>query len=378
MSSDRKRLYIISASILAILALILFAPMGTSRILAAVLLVPAAILCGTQIKKRVALSINSKQVLLLISVIGLLYFVFYYVSAVYFGFVKTGYGLKIDIILEYIIPVAVASICLEHIRHVLCAQKDKWVKLFVYLIALITDVVLCASIPAITNMATFMDVVAMTVFPGILYNLLYNYLTVRYGPWPMVVYKAFTLWVFYLIPYGSAISNSLVAFANILLAIAIYVFIDSLYEKKRRYARGNRSLFYRACSGALTVIIIVLMSGIVMLVSNQFRYGAYVIATESMTGELNVGDVAIYESYDKQPLVEGQVIVFAQGNSMVVHRVVDIKIINGVARYYTQGDANEDLDAGYITDADIIGLVNLKLPYFGYPTLWIRSLFHHR
>jgi hypothetical protein len=123
MSSDRKRLYIISASILAILALILFAPMGTSRILAALLLVPAAILCSTQIKKRVALSINSKQVLLLISVIGLLYFVFYYVSAVYFGFVKTGYGLKIDIILEYIIPVAVAIICLEHIRHVLCAQK---------------------------------------------------------------------------------------------------------------------------------------------------------------------------------------------------------------------------------------------------------------
>ena len=90
------------------------------------------------------------------------------------------------------------------------------------------------------------------------------------------------------------------------------------------------------------------------------------------------GDVAIYESYDKQPLVEGQVIVFEQGSSMIVHRVVDIKIINGVARYYTQGDANKDLDAGYITDADIIGLVNLKLPYFGYPTLWIRSLFNHR
>ena len=60
---------------------------------------------------------------------------------------------------------------------------------------------------------------------------------------------------------------------------------------------------------------------------------------------------------------------------MIVHRVIDIQIINGTTRYYTKGDANEDADAGYITDDAIVGLANHKLPVLGYPTLWMRSLF---
>ena len=94
-----------------------------------------------------------------------------------------------------------------------------------------------------------------------------------------------------------------------------------------------------------------------------------------MTGELNKGDIALYERYDDQFIAEGQVIVFEQSKSMIIHRVVDIQVINGTTRYYTKGDANEDLDTGYITQADIVGLVDHKLPFLGFPTLWMRSLF---
>ena len=375
MTLDRKRLYIISSSILAALLLTLFAPMGSGRIIAALLLLPSAVLIPLFIKKRTALSINSKQVWLIVSVIGLLYFVFYYVSAVYFGFTKTGYGLKSDIILEFIIPIAIIIVCTEIVRYVLCAQKDKWASVLAYFISLCADVLICATIPAVTNMGTFMDVIGLTLFPGLLYNLLYNYLSVRYGFVPNIIYKAFTVWLFYFIPYGSAISYSLVSFINMMLPIAIYLFIDALYEKKRRYALGNTSKFWRVASKILTVILVILMLGTVMVISNQFYIGAYVIATDSMTGELNKGDVAIYERYEDQFINEGQVIVFEQSGLVVVHRVVDIKIINGQARYYTKGDANEDMDAGFITESDIVGLVNLKLPFFGYPTLWVRSLF---
>ena len=94
-----------------------------------------------------------------------------------------------------------------------------------------------------------------------------------------------------------------------------------------------------------------------------------------MTGELNKGDVSIFESYDGQPIEKGQVIVFEQDGSMIVHRVVDIQRINGQNQYYTKGDANEANDAGFVTKSQIRGLVNFKVPYLGYPTLWLRSLF---
>jgi signal peptidase len=94
-----------------------------------------------------------------------------------------------------------------------------------------------------------------------------------------------------------------------------------------------------------------------------------------MTGELNQGDVAFYRDLDDSPVVEGEVIAFEKDGIVVVHRVVDIQTINGIARYYTKGDANEDMDAGYIHRSDIIGHVTYKIPYIGFPTIWLRNLF---
>ena len=128
-------------------------------------------------------------------------------------------------------------------------------------------------------------------------------------------------------------------------------------------------------SKVLTAVVVIIMIGTVMLISNQFSYGALVIATDSMTGELNKGDVAIFEKYEDQFLREGQVIVYEENDRMVVHRIADIKIINEVTRYYTKGDANDANDAGFRLEGDIVGLVNYKLPYLGFPTLWLRSLF---
>lgn len=375
MSADKKKIYIVSAAALAILILVLFAPNGSGRIIAAFLLLPIVLAAYILIKKRVSLSINKNQVLLLITVIGLLYFVFYYVSGLYFGFIKTGYGLKLDIITKFIIPIGLIIVSTEILRYILCMQKDRLANMFAYLICLIAEIVACSTIPGITNFSIFMEVIGVTLMPGIIANFVFNYLSLRYGFLPNIIYRAFTLWIFYLIPYGSAISYSLLAFFNIILVIAMYLFIDALFEKKRRYALGNMNPVARAMSRLLTAIVIILMIGTLMLVSNQFYYGAYVIATESMTGEINKGDVAIYESYDDQFIREGQVIVFEKGKSKIVHRVVKIEIINGVKRYYTKGDANEDRDAGFIVDSEIVGLVNLKLPYLGYPTLWMRSLF---
>jgi signal peptidase I len=111
-----------------------------------------------------------------------------------------------------------------------------------------------------------------------------------------------------------------------------------------------------------------------MLISCQFRFGAIVIATESMTGEINKGDMIIYERYDDQIIEEGQVIVFLDGKSKIVHRVVKIDQFGGENRYYTKGDANVTLDVGYRTEEDIFGLTDIKVAYVGYPTLWLREI----
>ena len=67
--------------------------------------------------------------------------------------------------------------------------------------------------------------------------------------------------------------------------------------------------------------------------------------------------------------------MFEKNGIVVIHRVEKIETVNGITRYYTKGDANDDMDAGYIHRSSIIGLVNFKIPYIGYPTLWMRNMF---
>lgn len=238
MPIDKRRAYIVSLSILAVLLVLLFAPGGSGRIIAAILLLPLAIVTHFLIQKRVIISIYSKEVALVVGIIGALYLMLYYVSGLFFGFYKTGYNFGIDFLFRLTIPIAVIIVTTEVIRHILVAQKDNITSTISFFICLTADVIIVSTVAGITNFSTFMDVVGLTLFPGILYNILFNYLSVRYGILLSLIYRGFTVFAFYLIPYGSSISDSLVGMIQLLLPVAIYVFIDILYEKKRRYALG--------------------------------------------------------------------------------------------------------------------------------------------
>ena len=370
--TDKRKLRISSAALFAVLLIVFVVPFGESgRIIAAFLLLPAAVALFLIIKKRPILSMHKRQILLIMTAMALVYLMLLFFSGIYFGFYRTLYKLNLTNFLSLILPVAVIVATTEVIRFVVVAQNDKLSTTLCYLSCVVSEMLVCASIPAVNSFNTFMDLVAGAFFPALIFNLLYNYLSKRYGIYPNLVFRLLTALYVYIIPYESAISDSLHNFIRLLLPIAIYLFIDSLYEKKRRYALVKKSKF----GAVITVLAITIMVSVIMLISNQFRFGAYVIATDSMTGELNKGDTAIYERYDDQLIKVGQVIAFESDNIVVVHRVVEIKIINEETRYYTKGDANEDIDTGYITDSDIVGLVNLKVPYIGYPTLWVRSLF---
>lgn len=373
---DKRNLHIFSAVVFAVLLVALLIPIGDSgRIAAAILLLPPAVLMPLFLKKRRILQITTGQVVLIMTVIALLYVMLYYLSGLSFGFFKNPYRLTMENFFRFFLPVAAIVFFTEVIRFITLSQESKLASGLCWLSCVMAEMLICSNLPAVNSFVDFMDLVAGAMLPAIIANSLYHYLSRRYGFWPNLIFRAVTTLYAYTFPIISGISDSLVNFARLLIPIAIYFFIDALFEKKRRFALQKLGRFQRVFSRALTILVLIIMIGTVMLVSNQFRFGAYVIATESMTGELNKGDVAICERYEGQSVQEGQIIAFEQSNSTLIHRVVDIQVINGVTRYYTKGDANEDMDTGFITDANILALINYKVPMLGYPTLWMRSLF---
>lgn len=94
-----------------------------------------------------------------------------------------------------------------------------------------------------------------------------------------------------------------------------------------------------------------------------------------MAGHINKGDAIIYERYDGGLINKDEVIVFKRDNIKVIHRVIDVRVVNDEYRYYTKGDANMQRDDGYVTAKDIIGTTDLRIKYIGYPSLWLRDIF---
>lgn len=368
MRPDKKRLYILTISTLALLLIACFlSGQNSGRIAAAILLAPLTVLVWFLVKKRGIPSMNRQTVTLLLGVIGLVYLILYFLTGISFGFLRNPSFLK----LGYILPIATVIVSTEVIRWIVRAQGDKWADLITYFLCVIAEVLALGNLHGIHNFPSFMDLLALTVFPSVVGGILYHYLSLRYGPLPNLIYRGLTTLAVYFIPVSSAIPDSLLAFARLFVPLAVLLFIDTLFEKKRRYALQKKS----KVAPIVTAVAVLILAGFIMLISNQFQYGALVIATDSMTGELNKGDVSIFESYEGQAIEKGQIIVFEKNGSMIVHRVVDIQRVNGQTQYFTKGDANEEADGGFVTRAQIVGIVQFKVPYVGYPTLWLRSLF---
>lgn len=374
--TDKKKLRILSASVFVALLIVLLVPQGLSgRIVASLLLLAAAAAIFIIVKKRPILSFNTNQIIYVMTLISVVYLTLYYLSGLYFGFYKNSYSLNANTIFTVALPIVVIIVATEVIRYVVLSHVDKMSVVFIYLSCVVAEMFVYASIPSLNSLSSFLTIIAGAVLPAIISNLLYNYLSKRYGMYPNIIYRILTTLYAFVIPIVSGISASLLHFLRVLLPIAIYLFIDSLYEKKKRYALKRRSIIVRIISIVLLIAALIIMIGTLMLISNQFRYGAFVIATESMTGELNKGDIALYERYGGGLIEEGQVIAFEKDDRVTIHRVVKIEIINGEARYYTQGDANDTIDTGFVTRSEIVGLIDYRVQYLGYPTLWLRSLF---
>lgn len=371
MTKDKKVLYMISFAIFAALLGTLFVPVVDPKIFAAALLALLTPVVCFLIKKRSSLSINKREVLLLSTIFAALYVTIVQLMGIYFGYYRNPYFVTAEMLLKTVLPLIVIIITTEIMRYVLLAQKNKLVNAIAFLSCVISELFACSSLSNISSVNNFMDLVGLTLLPAISANIYYHYVSKRFGAFPNIVFRMVLTLYGYFVPNITGMSDAMSSCLKLFLPLGVLVLVSALYEKKKKNAirRGQK------LSTVAMILSFVTVISVAMLISCQFHFGALVIATESMTGEINKGDMIIYEQYDDQPIEVGQVIVFTTNQqNKIVHRVIKIETVNGEKRYYTQGDANAAPDDAYRTDADIVGLTDLKLAYIGYPTLWLKEL----
>lgn len=380
MKKDKFKIYILELLLIVILFFALFAPSIFTRSILAVIMFAYMIIISFFLKKRKINSIYKKQVTILMTIFAGLYLVLFYLMGLYFGFEKSKIVLSIWSIFRFIIPLSIIIISSEIIRKVFLSQetiihmKSRTINLsqvLTYIAMVLVDLAIYTGIYDLTNLDDFLMALGFVLFASLSCNLLYNYISIRYDAKGIIIYRLITILYVYIIPIVPDAYIFFKSFLRMLYPYLIYMIIEKLFAKndftisyidKRKEIWGN-------------TFLLVVMTLLIMLVSCQFRYGILVIGSRSMTGTIDKGDAVVFEKYDNQNIQMGQVIIFDYNGVQTVHRVVEIKSVNGEYRYYTKGDANKNMDDGYVTGNKIYGLVTLRVKYIGYPTLWVRELF---
>lgn len=372
MRPDKVKVYTLEIMLLAILSFTLFVSKIYSRIILACLLTLCTIATSSILKKRNVQLRNVKQVNVLMIIFAIIYLVGFYFMGWHFGYYKPIIRFSYTTMIQYIIPMAIVIISSEMMRNILLAQNAKLTKALTYIIMVAIDLMLYIGMYKMETYDEIIEIVGFTLFASLSCNLFYNYVSVRYGFVGNIIFRLITVLYAYIIP---VIPNVIVFFRSILRIIYPYIMYLVL-----EYAFGSNRKAVPAeikRNGIISKVILgIIITIIAMIISCQFTYGVIIVATGSMTGTINKGDAVLFEKYDPETHVieEGQIIIFEKDLVKVIHRVIEVKNVNGEKRYYTKGDANQNQDDGYRTQGDIYAISKLRIPYIGYPTILIRDI----
>ena len=213
--------------------------------------------------------------------------------------------------------------------------------------------------------------IAITVLPTISTNIMCSYVSYKTGYKPTIFYRLVVELFMYLLPIipnpNQYIYSIIWLFIPLVLCHRIYNFL-----KKEKHEK-ILSDYHKRKFGTLIIPTLITIF-LVYITCGYFKYYALAIASGSMTPNVNKGDIVIVEkSSDYKSIEPGQIIAFKHENITVVHRLVK-KVKEGNNYYfYTKGDANEDEDGYPISEDMIIGIVNIKIPYLGLPTVWLNE-----
>jgi len=382
MKQDKMKVFFLEIFLVIITVFVLFkSNIISTFFVSGVLTIYMVIVCFfLNFKKRI-LDLKN-QITFLMVIFGIIYLSGFYLMGMYFGFNRAVITLSFKSLYMYTIPVILIIISSEVIRNRFLSYdlkfriKSKRINfspIFTFISMTIIEVLIYMTLH--TRLDTFDDyltVFGFVLFAAISCNLLYNYMTSRFSFLGIIIYRIITIVYAYVIPIIPDVYLFFRAFLRMVYPYFIFLILNMFYIKGGLVPTYTKKSWIKKL---LSVCMFIFAVSIVLLVSCKFSYGILVIGSKSMTGTLNKGDAIIYEAYDNERLNIGQIIVFYNENIQTVHRIINIKNVNGERRIFTKGDANLQADEGYVLTDAVIGVVKLRIAYIGYPSLWIRDMF---
>ena len=369
MKNNKKIAYTIEIILLLSLLICAFFISSNTRYVLAIIVLIFSIGVPFFVKKESVPYTSKFKVRTAMIVFAILYVALFYTLGIYTGFYESLIKIGFKNIFLYIIPITITIIGTEIIRNKLLVLNTKTSYLLVTLITVGIDVLLYINIYNLKVLSDFLVVLGFLIFSSLSTNMLYNYMSPKYGKNPIIIYRLITTLFTYIIPITPDVYVYFRTFVRIIYPFAIYLHIDSRYNPDKELERT----IDKKKQNIAVVTLFIMLTLYIMLISCKFTYGAIVIGSGSMAKEIDKGDVVVFKNSNK--IKKGDIIVFEKENIKIVHRVVKISSNSNKIVYYTKGDANKSIDDGYVKKDKVLGKVLFKIKYIGKPTLWLREQF---
>ena len=316
-----------------------------------------------------------RELVLLGVMIGFFQVVMLAIGGLFADFGRSPYSFTPFGIVRNVVFVGTMLVGMEYARAYLAGSLARKRPLFALALIAIVFTVIDVTVSRFTTLGEPLPTVTFlgsTLLPSLASHLLATLLAWLGGPLPAIAYRAIPLafeWFSPVLPDLTwGIEAALGTMIPVLGFMAVYsVAAGQIPQAGRRPRREDTGSPLAWSLTAVALFVLFWFSlGLLPL------YPASV-AGASMEPVFSVGDMVIAVKVEAANVNDGDIIVFSDGETRVIHRVIGIIEARGERQFVTQGDANSVPDSAPVHEMQLQGKVLNSIPKMGWLSLFLRS-----
>ena len=292
------------------------------------------------------------------------------------GFTKTFFPPTGDVFLYGFLPTVLMIVASEFFRKTIIdsAFGNKKLIAFVTIALIFINISAEMNVFAINSFEEGFIMASTVILPAIAEGLVSSYLVKRAGMMPALSYRLSRGLYHYLLPIAPAFSQYLYSVMWTVVPFLIYRLVkkDLPEEITKRGGEIEKTAGKKRRFSILAIPTMAILLTLVVLTSGIFRYKMIAVASGSMSPVFDRGDAVIYDKEGE--LEEGDVLAFVREDTILTHRIIEIREDGTEKVYKTKGDANEEADSFEVKENATLGKVECIIKYIGLPTVLFNEL----
>ena len=322
-------------------------------------------------------SFDSKNIIRSVLLYMFLTFLAMYGLGFVVGFLKNAYSRNIFTLVQNIFLPILSIILCELIRYVLIwANRDKKIIVWVFTgLLTLFELFISIRVLPLNDLEEMFNILATIILPVIIKNAVMSYLCYHIGYKVPMLYRLIMDVYVFVVPFVPDIGDYLNSMILIALPILIYISSFSYIDDRKKQVDY---FFEEEKFSIWDIPVAIFLITLAVLVSGFFPHYMIGVGSDSMRPTINKGDAIILKKVtEKTELKKGDIVAFTNEDNTrtIVHRIEEVSKANGRKVYVTKGDANNGVDSNVVSEAQIKGVVKMKIPFIAYPTVWLTEFF---